>query len=547
LQRFNLAKHAWLLLTLAVVFVYFYGLGRMPFVGPDEPRYAQVAREMFERGDYVTPTLGGYTWFEKPLLLYWLIIAGYKLFGVSEFAARVGAACAGLITILIVGCLARRVERESAGELRGFGLASAGVSASSLGLLVFSRGVSFDVLLTMTITMSLASFFLADLEADERRKNILLAFFYAGIGLSLLAKGLVGVVIPCGVIGLYYVLRREWPRARGLGIPWGLPLSLAVAAVWYLPVTLRHGWLFVDEFFVQHHFARYVSNKYLHPQSFYFYVPIVLALALPWSLFLVEALIRAKDWGWRRTQSLDAKSNLRLFALAWLALPVFFFSLSGSKLPGYILPALPGAWLLVGERVAKFARGEGGMWSARITGALFVLAAVGIIVYAVRTNEVQIACALIITLPIVVAGAINVLLTRFRRLCFASIVVAVLAAIAFIVSCAAEGIARKHSVRELLRAADARGYASTPVLHLHLVERTAEFYAAGRLIYRAGGGVEKLEGAQEVANALRKSGANAALVIVPVEYAYQLTDYASLEAEVVGDNGEVALVAVHAR
>lgn len=130
----------------------------------------------------------------------------------------------------------------------------------------------------------------------------------------------------------------------------------------------------------------------------------------------------------------------------------FFFSLSGSKLPGYILPALPGAWLLVGERVAKFARGEGGMWSARITGALFVLAAVGIIVYAVRTNEVQIACALIITLPIVVAGAINVLLTRFRRLCFASIVVAVLAAIAFIVSCAAEGIARKHSVRELLRA-----------------------------------------------------------------------------------------------
>ncbi len=547
MQHFNLAKHGWLLLTLAIVFVYFYGLGRMPFVGPDEPRYAQVAREMFVRGDYVTPTLGGHTWFEKPILLYWLIIAGYKLFGVSEFAARVGAACAGLIVILIVGCLARRVEGESADEMRGFGLASACVSASSLGLLVFSRGVSFDVLLTMAITASLASFFLADLETDGRRKNLLLAFFYAGVGLSLLAKGLVGIVIPCGVIALYYVLRREWPRARGLGIPWGALLSLAVAAVWYAPVIARHGWLFVDEFFLQHHFARYVSNKYRHPQPFYFYVPIALALALPWSLFLVEALVKAKDWSWRRTQDLDARSKLRLFALAWLALPVLFFSLSGSKLPGYILPALPGAWLLVGERAAKFARGESGLWSARATGAIFILAVVGIIVYGARTNEVQIACALVIALPIVVAGLINLLLTRFRRLCFVSIVVAVLAAIALIVSCAAEGVARKHSVRDLLRSADARGYASAPVLHLHHIERTAEFYAAGRVTYLTDGRVEKLEGAEEVVKAMRKANTTLALVIVPVEYVYQLTDYASLEAEVVGDNGEIALVAVQFR
>ena len=96
MQRFILAKRAWPALLLAVVAVYFYGLGAAPLLGPDEPRYAQVAREMGERGDWVTPTLGGHTWFEKPALLYWLMMAGYRVFGVSEFAARSARLARGL-------------------------------------------------------------------------------------------------------------------------------------------------------------------------------------------------------------------------------------------------------------------------------------------------------------------------------------------------------------------------------------------------------------------------------------------------------------------
>src|ERR1043165_5598888 len=91
-----------LLLFAAVIVFYFYGLGSLPLVGPDEPRYSQVAREMFERGDMVTPTLGGHAWFEKPALLYWMMMAGYKLFGVSEWSARVGPALCGLLTVLLI-------------------------------------------------------------------------------------------------------------------------------------------------------------------------------------------------------------------------------------------------------------------------------------------------------------------------------------------------------------------------------------------------------------------------------------------------------------
>ncbi|HEX8290355.1 MAG TPA: phospholipid carrier-dependent glycosyltransferase, partial [Pyrinomonadaceae bacterium] len=136
MQRFLLAKRAWVVLFGAVCAAYFYGLGAVPLLGPDEPRYAQVAREMYERGGWVTPTLGGQTWFEKPALLYWLMEAGYGLFGVTEFAARAGSALAGVLTVLLAGWAARRAEFESREDMRGFGVTCAAVAASTLGMMV---------------------------------------------------------------------------------------------------------------------------------------------------------------------------------------------------------------------------------------------------------------------------------------------------------------------------------------------------------------------------------------------------------------------------
>src|SRR6185503_1918561 len=214
----------------------------------------QVAREMFLSGDLITPTLCGHTCIKKTTLLYWMIVASFKICGVSEWSARLGPALCGLLTILAVWFVGREVEKEYS----HFGFWGVIVTASCLGLIVFSRAASFDVVITMTTTWSLAFFLLHEL----RRKRLLLAGFYAFVGLSLLAKGLVGVVIPFGVVGSYYLLRRSWPsRTVWLSLFWGVPLALAVSAIWYGPVIARHGWTFIDEFFIQHHFARYVSNK----------------------------------------------------------------------------------------------------------------------------------------------------------------------------------------------------------------------------------------------------------------------------------------------
>jgi 4-amino-4-deoxy-L-arabinose transferase-like glycosyltransferase len=251
----TLAKRVYILLFVIISAFYLYGLGKLPLLGPDEPRYAQVAREMLLNGDLITPTLGHHTWFEKPALLYWMIAAAFKVFGVSEWSARIGPALCGLLTIVAVCRVGREIDRE---DPRGFAFWSVVVTASCLGLIVFSRAASFDVVITMTTTWSLACFLLH----ETRNKRRLLAGFYVFVGLSLLAKGLVGVVIPFGVVGFYYLLRRAWPsRSVWLSLFWGVPLAVAVSAIWYGPVIARHGWSFVDEFFIQHHFARYVSKK----------------------------------------------------------------------------------------------------------------------------------------------------------------------------------------------------------------------------------------------------------------------------------------------
>ncbi|MFN2412422.1 MAG: ArnT family glycosyltransferase, partial [Pyrinomonadaceae bacterium] len=265
----------WMFFAALVIFIYFFGL-TIPLVGPDEPRYAQVAREMFERGDWVTPTLGGYNWFEKPPLLYWLQIVSYHVFGVSEFAARFGSAVCGLGTIASLWRLGKTVSAEKLrrGDV-GFSNYVLLISASTLGLIVFARGASFDIVLTFTMTASLVAFFVYDARSrrGERQRVLLpLFFFYFFIGVSLLAKGLIGIVFPFAIVALYFLIVRRVPTGRfGGSLIWGTTLAVAVSLLWYLPMYVRHGGEFIDEFFVQHHFTRYTSNKYLHPQPFYFF------------------------------------------------------------------------------------------------------------------------------------------------------------------------------------------------------------------------------------------------------------------------------------
>src|SRR3989440_3702244 len=175
LQLSALAKRVWLPLFIAIAGFYLYGLGAIPLVGPDEPRYAEVAREMLARHDFITPTLGGLPWFEKPPLLYWIMAASYRVFGVNEYAARLGPAFCGLITAAFILWITRSVAKSESADALAWGVSelpewSTLVFLASLGAITFSRAASFDIVLTMTLTGAFACFFVAHIRQELRNR-----------------------------------------------------------------------------------------------------------------------------------------------------------------------------------------------------------------------------------------------------------------------------------------------------------------------------------------------------------------------------------------
>jgi 4-amino-4-deoxy-L-arabinose transferase-like glycosyltransferase len=546
----TLAKRGTILLFLATAIFYFYGLGYIPLLGPDEPRYAQVAREMFLRHDLVTPTLGGHTWFEKPALLYWMMIASFKLFGVSEWAARLPGCVSGLLTIAAVYCIGRKVEAGNE-KLTGYAFWSALAAVATLGIAVFSRAVNFDIILTMTLTWALTFLILHELEETAQRRRWFLVGFYVLVGLSLLAKGLVGIVIPFAVAGLYYLFRRRLPERNAfISLFWGIPLTLVVASTWYAPVISRHGWTFIDQFFIQHHFARYVSNKYHHSGPFYYYLLVIPLLGLPWTAFIGDGLVQlARRIKGARVSSDDPSGDrlhrLLLFVLAWLLFPLLFFSFSNSKLPGYILPVMPGVALIVGERLRRLSSElSNNSWAIKTTAFLCLLVASGALTYAWATGNIPLACAVLIAAPLFIAGTFALLSRSQPSWSIVLIACAVVTVMIVALRCIAPQVVDLESSRRLLQLADARGFSKTVIYGIQRSDRTPEFYASGRVVYGADGEAIMYGGPfQVIAESQRRK--DFVLAFVPLKELSQLTAMPSAQIDVIGDNGRYAIVAVN--
>lgn len=359
---------AFTFLMCACAIFFLFKLGSIGFLGPDEPRYAQVAREMKWRNDWVTPTLLGKNWFEKPVLLYWLAGIAYRLFGENEWAARLPSTLLGIGSVFALFLFGKRVGGLKFGFLAGM------VLASSVIFFSFSRASSFDIYLTAATFGAFISFFLTESSHPSTRSRAAI-FFYMFIGIGLLAKGLVGGMIPAGGIFIYFLLRhrlnwRGWVKAILDLKPWiGAPVVLLVAGTWYGPVIARNGWPFIENFFIAHHFQRFTTNRFHHPGPVYYYIPVLLLGMLPWTVYfligfwrnLTEAIGSFREKQPKTTEL----QRLGLASLSWFLFPVLFFSFSGSKLPGYVLPAVPMAAILtafgLSEITGKTVRITGGI------------------------------------------------------------------------------------------------------------------------------------------------------------------------------------------
>ena len=323
-------------LLAVVVLVWFANLDARRLIRPDEGRYAEIAREMAETGDWITPRLNGLKYFEKPPLQYWLTAAAFRVFGPDEWTARWWPAVSGALCVLLVWFTGRRTLGREAGDYAGL------VFVSMLWPVANGHLNTLDMGLTFFLTAALCAFLIAEHPSTHAatRGRWVLAAWVACAG-AVLSKGLVGLVIPGGAITGYLLVTRDWALLRRLRLLPGLALLTLLCAPWFVAVTAANP-EFPDFFFVREHFQRYLTPVHRRSEPGWYFVPLLVAGTLPWTLLAGRALVEAV-----KAERVSPAGHARVLLLAWIVFVFAFFSASSSKLPSYILPIFPAlAWLM---------------------------------------------------------------------------------------------------------------------------------------------------------------------------------------------------------
>jgi 4-amino-4-deoxy-L-arabinose transferase-like glycosyltransferase len=412
--RTQLGRVVWEFSVMLIVSAYFLLFGltpltggdRLGLVGADEPRYAQIAREMLAQhsavchqvharvwphsprpadlhasyecfvGGTITPILYGKPWLEKPALYYWRAMGFFKEFGISDWSARLPSASATALMIILAFLHLRRFRP-------GGHLDAALIMISCVAIVAFARGASTDMQLAAPFSIGMLGWY----AWYETGKKYWLFDLYFFIAAATLAKGPVAPFMALAIILLFLGLRREWSALRRtIWIP-GILLYLLMVLPWFIAVQRRNP-TFFHEFIIGHNLERYTSDLYKHHQPFYYYLVVLVIGLMPWTALAVRALwdgfqISIAEWK-VRSQPQRYLGHIRPgdafpeFLVLWALFPIVFFSFSGSKLPGYILPSIPPIAILTGDYLFRTRRSGMPGWllnmHAAMTGVLtFVL------------------------------------------------------------------------------------------------------------------------------------------------------------------------------
>lgn len=363
---------------------YHVSRAEMGLVGADEPRYAQIAREMMQEhatvcrqlgataiphslsgeaisksfhcaiAGGITPILYGHPWLEKPALYYWRTMSFFKEFGTSDWVARLPSSTGALAMVILIYLHMRRFRP-------GGHLDAALITASCTAVVAFARGASTDMQLAAPFAIGMLGWY-AWYETGKKFWLFDLYFFGA---LAVLAKGPVAVFLGASIILLFVGLRREWSVLRRMVWVPGLCLFAAMVLPWYIAVQKKNP-TFIHFFLLEQNLQRFASNRYLHHQKPYYYLLVLVLALMPWTIIGIRALVDSveiaiAEWKVRHNPSrylghTRAGDAFPEFLVLWALFPIVFFSFSGSKLPGYILPAIPPITILTGDYIYRIRR-----------------------------------------------------------------------------------------------------------------------------------------------------------------------------------------------
>jgi 4-amino-4-deoxy-L-arabinose transferase-like glycosyltransferase len=323
-------------LLLVFTIVWFGTLDYRKLIKPDEGRYAEIAREMAVSGDFVTPRLNGLKYFEKPPLQYWVTATAFKVFGENEWTARLWPAVTGFLSILLAYITGRRLFGARAGQLAALTL------GGSLFTIVIGHMNTLDMGLSFFLQLALSGMLIANHEPTmDRYRRAWMLLVWAALAGAVLSKGLVALVLPGGTLLAYSLAARDFSPWRRLELIRGIALFLAIAAPWFILVSLANP-EFPHFFFIHEHFERFLSEGHRRTQPAWYFLAMMLVGTLPWALMTLQAWLGS----WFRERSGRFQPQRLLFI--WCVVILGFFSVSSSKLPSYILPMAPALAMLTG-------------------------------------------------------------------------------------------------------------------------------------------------------------------------------------------------------
>jgi len=377
------AKQAWWLLV-AVALIWFANLEYRTLIKPDEGRYAEIPREMVASGDWVTPRLNDLKYFEKPPLQYWATATAYSVFGEHQWTSRLWAGLTGFAGILLVWFAGLRLfGREAAGY-------AALLLSSSLLYVLMGHINTLDMGVTFFLTLGILGLLLSQQEygslqnrreqaglqgaaqratrhteevgeerASTQRSSPVaqqvikasrnwMVVAWAGLALAVLSKGLMGIILPGAALFLYCLVQRDFGVLKRMHWLPGLAVFFVITAPWFV-LVMQANPEFFERFFIYEHYQRFTTTVHGRYQPWYYFIPILLAGALPWTVLMFDAALRTL----RDSKLPEKMFNSQRFLLIWAVFIYVFFSISGSKLPSYLLPMFPVLALLMGKRIAE--------------------------------------------------------------------------------------------------------------------------------------------------------------------------------------------------
>lgn len=360
----SLDNKAKFLVVVLTAILWFSLLGHRDLMEPDEGRYAEIPREMVASGDWVTPRLNDFKYFEKPAFQYWMTAIGYELFGESNATARLWPALFGFACALFVFYLGLRLFNPDAG-FYGFI-----ITISSFMFVTQGHILTLDMTVSVFLVLGLGALAIAqsDRQDKARERNWMLLGWAAMAG-AVLTKGLIGIVLPGGAVVVYSLWQRDWALWKHLHLGKGILLLLALTVPWFWVVSDVND-EFAHFFFIHEHFERYTTTVHHRAGPLYYFIPVFIVGMSPWLVSSLKAMFKP-DFAWQ--PKADEGFNAVRFLWVFAVLTFVFFSIGDSKLPAYILPIMPIVALLAGYKLSQNPATRGDAWTLLVIAGLGLL------------------------------------------------------------------------------------------------------------------------------------------------------------------------------